>query len=455
MKRYGIVLGAGMGTRMKSSTPKVLHQIMGKGMIEHVINTLETINIEKIVVVTGHKAELVEEVLGSRVLYAHQSQQLGTAHATMMTHSHLQGLSGITIVTYGDGPLLTKKTLDELFAHHENTGAKMTLLSAHTEHPTGYGRIIRDNNACVVRIVEQKDATEEELEITEINSGVACFDNEVLFEGLAQVENNNSQGEFYLTDLVEIISNLGHKVEAVVCQDFTETLGVNDRVQLAEASRKMQHRINEKHMRNGVTIVDPLTTYIESDVEIANDTIIEPNVHLRGTTIIETGAVIGTGAQLTNAKIGANTYVQASVITDSEVGANTTVGPYAHLRGGSSVGEGSRIGNFVEIKNTTLGQGVKAAHLSYMGDANIGDRVNMSCGAIIANYDGKEKHQTIIGADTMIGSNVNLIAPVEIGANAYVAAGSTINHNVPDEALAIARARQENKLGYVVKQPEE
>jgi len=451
MKRYGIVLGAGMGTRMKSSVPKVLHQIMGKTMIEHVISTLEAINIEKTVVVAGHKAELVEEALGERVLYALQTEQLGTAHATMMTHGHLQGLSGITVVTYGDGPLLTKETLEELFSHHEKTGAKMTLLSAHTENPTGYGRIIRDNEECVVRIVEQKDATDEELKVTEINSGVACFDNEVLFEGLAQVKNNNSQGEFYLTDLVEIISNLGHKVEAVICQDFTETLGVNDRVQLAEASRIMRNRINEKHMRNGVTIVDPLTTYIETDVEIGNDTILEPNVYLRGLTTIESGVVIGAGTQLTNTKVGASTSINASVIVDSEIGANTTVGPYAHLRANSTVGEGSRIGNFVEIKNATLGEGVKAAHLSYMGDAEIGARVNMSCGAIIANYDGEKKHRTIIGTDTMIGSNVNLIAPVEIGANAYVAAGSTISDDVPDEALAIARARQENKLGYTKK----
>jgi len=450
MERYGIILGAGMGTRMKSSVPKVLHPVMGKAMIEHVISTLETINIEKTVVVAGHKAELLEKALGDRVLYALQAEQLGTAHATMMTHEHLKGLAGVTVVTYGDGPLLAKKTLEELFSHHEKSGAKMTLLSAHTDDPTGYGRIIRNTEGRVVRIVEQKDATDEELQVTEINSGVACFDNELLFEALSHVDNNNSQQEFYLTDLVEIISNMGHKVEAVVCH-FTDTLGINDRVQLAEATRIMQARINEKHMRNGVTMMDPLTTYIEADVEIGAEVVIEPNTHLRGTTIVESGAFIGTGTQLTNAKVGAGAYINASVVVDSEIGANATVGPFAHLRGESVVGKGSRIGNFVEVKNSTLGEGVKAAHLSYMGDAEIGARVNMSCGAITVNYDGKKKHRTVIGADTMIGSNVNLVAPIEIGANAYVAAGSTVNENVPNEALAIARTRQENKVGYMKK----
>jgi len=454
MKRYGIVLGAGMGTRMKSNLPKVLHQVMGKPMIEHVINSLEAINIEKTVVVTGHKAELIEQALGSRVAYALQAEQLGTAHATMMTHNHLRGLPGITVVTYGDDPLLMPETLASLFAKHESSGAKVTLLTNVVSDPFGLGRIIRDEHGQVLKIVEQKDGTPNELLVTEINTGVACYDNALLFEALEKVDNNNAQGEFYLTDLVEIVKGMGHKVESLVVDNLEGVLGVNDRAQLARNSRIMQNRINEQHMRNGVTIIDPLTTYIEADVKIEADTVIEPNVHLRGSTVIESGVIIGTNSQLTNARIGAGAQINASIITDSKVGAVTTVGPFAHLRGESVIGAGSRIGNFVETKNATLGEGVKAAHLSYMGDAEIGARVNMSCGSIIANYDGKKKHRTVIGSDAMIGSNVNLIAPVEVGANAYVAAGSTISDDVPSEALAIARSRQENKLGYTKKQEE-
>ena len=448
MKRYGIVLGAGMGTRMKSEMPKVLHEVMGKAMIAHVVDTLERIHVEKTAVVTGHKAEMVEACLGERVQYARQDQQLGTAHAVLTAKEILAHLDGTTVVIYGDGPLLTVKTLEQLFLKHEESGAKLTVLTAVTDDPFGLGRIVRQADGSVERSVEEKDATCEEQLITEINSGVACYDNRILFEALSKVGNDNAKGEYYLTDLVEIIIGMGHKVEAVVADDFEETLAANDRVQLANLTRIMRNRINKEHMENGVTLIDPLTTYIESDVVIASDVVIEPNVHLKGKTVIETKAFIGAGSQLVNAKIGAETQIQASYIFNSEIGANVTVGPFAYIREHAVVGSNSRIGNFVEIKKSNLGEGVKAAHLAYMGDAEIGDRVNMSCGAITANYDGKKKHKTVIGADAMIGSNVNLIAPVEIGEGAYVAAGSTVNKEVPADALAIARAKQTNKAGY-------
>ena len=451
MKRYGIILGAGMGTRMKSEVPKVLHQVMGKAMIEHATHALEQVQVEKVVVVTGHKAELVEACLGERAEYVMQKEQLGTAHAVMMAESVLAGEKGMTMVTYGDDPLLTDATLELLFTRHEASGAKMTLLTNTVANPFGLGRIIRDENNKVVRIVEQKDATSKELEITEINTGVACYDNEVLFEALKLVGNDNAQGEFYLTDLVEIIKEMGHAVESVVSENVDGILGVNDRVQLANNGRIMRERINKKHMENGVTFIDPATTYIETDVIIESDVILEPHVYLKGSTVIKAGAVIGMGTHLVHAKIGEGAHIKSSYITDSDIGSHATVGPFAHIRADASIGEKSRIGNFVEIKNAHLGEEVKAAHLTYMGDADIGSRVNMSCGAITVNYDGKKKYRTVIGADAMIGSNVNLIAPIEIGEGAYVAAGSTVNKNVPADALAIARSKQENKVGYAKK----
>jgi len=451
MNRYGVILGAGMGTRMKSEVPKVLHHVMGKPMIQHAVDALETLKVSKTVVVTGHKAELVEICLGNKVMYARQEQQLGTAHAVKMAENLLVDLPGTTIITYGDVPLLSVETIKKLFENHERSGVAMTMLTAKTNDPTGYGRIVRDATGKIVKIVEHKDASFEQLQIKEINSGVACYNNQLLFKALQKVRANNLQKEYYLTDLVEILVNAGQRVNSLTTEDFIETLGVNDRMQLAQANNNMKMRINKQHMENGVTIIDPATAYIEMDVQIGSDVIIEPNVHLKGSTVIDSGVVIGNGCNITDSHICAGTQILSSYISDSKIGANSTVGPFAHIRTGADVGEKSRIGNFVEIKKSILDEGVKAAHLAYMGDSEIGANVNISCGVITANYDGKNKYKTEIGANAMIGSNVNLIAPVKVGEGAYIAAGSTVTKNVPADALAIARTKQENKENYAKK----
>ena len=441
MNKYAVVLAAGKGTRMKSSLHKVLHQVLGKSMVDHAVTNLEKIGVDKIVTVIGYEAESVRAELQDRVEYAMQTEQLGTGHAVMMTKELLEGLDGVTIVTYGDVPLLTEQTISNLFDYHQSQKAAITILTACTDNPTGYGRIIRDEEGNVLRIVEQKDANTEELLVKEINTGVCCYDNKVLFEALTKITNNNSQGEYYLTDLVGIIRDMGLKVVAYVNEDFEETLGVNDRVQLAYAEKVLRKRINEFHMRNGVT-------YIGTDVQIGQDVIIYPGTMITGPSIIAKNVVIGANSQIINSTIGEHTTINASVISDSIIGASTTVGPFAHIRMHAEIGNKARIGNFVEIKKSVFKDGAKSAHLSYIGDAELGENVNMGCGSITVNYDGKNKHKTVIGANTMVGCNVNLVAPVTVEPNAYLAAGSTITKNVPEDALAIARSKQENKEGY-------
>lgn len=448
---YAVVLAAGKGTRMKSNLYKVLHTVCGKPMVEHVVENMEKLGVEKIVTVVGHGAETVQSELGNRSEYALQAEQLGTAHAVLQAENKLSNLSGTTIVICGDTPLITTETMSDLLNHHKQTGAKATILTAIANNPTGYGRIIRAEDGHVRSIVEQKDASAEEQLVNEINSGTYCFDNEALFKALKLVKNENAQGEYYLPDVIEILQKEGEIISAFAAKDFDEILGVNDRVALSQAEQIMRTRIAYHHMREGVTIIDPQNTYISSDAVIGADTVIQPGVIIEGKTTIGENCMIGPNSHIVSSGIGNGTTIHSSVVLSSEVGDQTTIGPFAHIRPQSELGNEVKIGNFVEVKKSAVGNGSKISHLSYMGDASIGSNVNIGCGTITVNYDGKNKFVTTIEDDAFVGCNSNLIAPVTIGNKAYVAAGSTITKNVPGEALAIGRARQENKEGYVKK----
>ena len=448
---FAVVLAAGQGTRMKSKLYKVLHPVCGKSMVEHVIDNINTLNTDRIVTVVGHGADMVKETLGDKSEYVLQAEQLGTAHAIQQAEQLLGGLEGTTLVVCGDTPLIRPETMQALFEHHQNTNAKATILTAMAENPTGYGRILRDENGQVSQIVEQKDASEEQRLVKEINTGTYCFDNQALFETLKLVKNDNVQGEYYLPDVIEILQTQGEIVSAYVTDNFDETLGVNDRFALSQAEELMRARINEHHMRNGVTIINPASTHISSEAIIGSDTIIKPGTVIEGKTVIGEDCVIGPNSHIINTTIGNRTTIHSSVLIDSTVGNDTAVGPFAHLRPESSLGDKVKIGNFVEVKKSSLGNNSKVSHLSYIGDAEVGQNVNIGCGTITVNYDGKNKFKTIIEDEVFVGCNSNLVAPVTLKEGSYVAAGSTITKEVPSEALAIARARQENKLNYVSK----
>ena len=451
MNRFAVVLAAGQGTRMKSKLYKVLHPVCGKPMVEHVVGQLEELKLQNIVTVVGHGAEKVRDQLGSRVNYVLQEEQLGTAHAVMQTQETLANNEGVTLVVCGDTPLITKETMDALLTYHEEKGAKATILTADADNPFGYGRIIRDENGRVQRIVEQKDASDDEQQVKEINTGTYCFDNKTLFETLQLVKNENAQGEYYLPDVVEILQKQGEVVAAYQTADFDETMGVNDRVALSKAEVAMKKRINEKHMRKGVTLIDPDATYISSDSVIGQDTVIYPGTTIIGNTTIGEEAMIGPNTEIKDSKVGDMTVVKQSVIHDSEVGNAVNIGPFAHIRPASQIGDEVKIGNFVEVKKAVMGHGSKASHLSYVGDAEIGKDVNFGCGSITVNYDGQKKYLTKVEDGAFIGCNVNLIAPVTVGKGATVAAGSTITDDVPNQALSIARSRQTNKEDYATK----
>lgn len=446
---YAIVLAAGQGTRMKSDLYKVLHPVCGKPMVEHVIDHIHALDADRVVSIVGHGAEKVEQTLGNKSEYALQEEQLGTAHAVQQAETVLGDLDGTTLVVCGDTPLISSETMEALLAHHREADAKATILTAIAEDPTGYGRIIRAENGDVVRNVEQKDATNEESAVKEINTGTYCFDNRVLFETLKKVKNENAQGEYYLPDVISILKSEGQKVAAYTTLKFHETLGVNDRVALAQAEKSMRHLIAEKHMRNGVTIISPEQTVISAEAEIGRDTILQPGVVIEGATKIGSQCVIGPNSHIKNSTVGDRTTIHSSVVMESIVGNETAVGPFAHLRPETDLGDHVKVGNFVEVKKSQLGDGSKVSHLSYIGDTTIGKKVNIGCGTITVNYDGKNKHQTTIEDNAFVGCNANLVAPVTIGKNSIVAAGSTVTKNVPENSLAIARARQENKEGYI------
>lgn len=451
--RYGIILAAGKGTRMKSSLYKVLHQVCGKPMVEHVVDQVVQAKATKTVVIVGFGAEKVQEYLGDRVSYAVQEEQLGTGHAVLQAKDLLEDLEGTTLVVCGDTPLLTAHTFETLMHVHETQQAKATILTAIAQDPTGYGRVIRDEYGNVLRNVEQKDATPEEAAIQEINTGTYCFDNKALFQALQQVTNHNAQGEYYLPDVIGILVSQGEKVAAYPMEDMNEALGVNDRVALSKAEAYMRQRINEHHMKQGVTFIDPLHTYVEASVEIGEDTVIEPGVVLKGKTIIGKGCVIGAHSVIRDSIIEDEVVVTSSNIEEAIMRKASNSGPFAHLRPKAELKERVHIGNFVEVKNAVIGQETKIGHLTYVGDADLGKHINVGCGTIFVNYDGKNKHRSIVGDHVFIGCNSNIVSPVTIQSDAYIAAGSTITKDVPAGALAIARSRQENKEEYARKLP--
>lgn len=436
---------------MKSKLYKVLHPVCGKPMVGHVLDVLDAIRADRKVVIVGHGAEAVKAYVGDRAEFALQAEQLGTGHAVLMAKPMLENEDGITVVICGDTPLIRPSSLEAMIRLHREQGAAATLMSATLSDPRGYGRVIRDAQDEVVAIVEQKDCTPEQDAVKEINAGTYVFDNRKLFAALAQVNKNNAQGEYYFTDVIAILRAQQEKMLAYCTDDESEWIGVNDRIALAEAEAFMRRRINREHMAAGVTLIDPSAVYIEKDVRIGADTVIYPGTILRGRTVIGEQCEIGPGSDITDSIVGDRVAVKHSVLSEAEVGDDSTVGPFAYLRPGTKLAAHVKIGDFVEIKNAKLAEGVKVSHLSYVGDAEIGKNVNVGCGAITVNYDGYNKHKTIVGDDAFIGSNVNLIAPVTVGPGAYVVAGSTITHDVPEGDMAIARERQVNKPGYAEK----
>ncbi|MDD6794905.1 MAG: bifunctional UDP-N-acetylglucosamine diphosphorylase/glucosamine-1-phosphate N-acetyltransferase GlmU [Clostridiaceae bacterium] len=450
MYKCALILAAGQGKRIKSNLPKVLHKVCGKEMVNHVIDNMRTAGIEDINVIVGKGAELVKEGTKDRkVSYSLQEEQLGTGHAAKCAKSFLEGKDGVVVVFPGDAPLTKVETIDKLFEEHIDKKNSVTLLSAYVDDPTGYGRIIRNGDE-VVKIVEHKDCNEEELKVNEMNAAMYCFDIKDLLSSLDELSNDNNQGEYYLTDVIGILKNKGKRVGAVVT-DYEDTIGVNSRAQLAEAEEILRNRINRKHLDNGVTLIDPKTTYIGVDVKIGQDTIIYPNNILEGNTEIESGCTLLQNNRIKDSYIESGVEIQSSVILESRVGENTTVGPFAYIRPESSIGKGARIGDFVEIKKSTIGDGTKVSHLTYIGDAEVGSGCNFGCGTVVVNYDGKAKHKTKIGDNSFIGCNTNLVSPVEVEDNTYIAAGSTITNKVKEGDLAIARAKQRNISGWVEK----
>lgn len=451
MFKCAAILAAGEGKRMKSDTPKVLHKVCGKEMVNHVIDIMRKAEIESVNVIVGKGADKVKKGTEDRnVSYSLQAKQLGTGHAVMCAKDFLANKTGVVAIFTGDAPLITEETVRNLLKFYEEGNYKGAILTSIIENPAHYGRVIRDSKGDVLKIVEAKDCSEEEYKVKEINAGMYCFDIEALLNSLDKLTNNTAQGEYYLTDIVQILQSEGLKVGAMVI-NYEETIGINSRIELAEAEVILRSRINKKHMENGVTIIDPNTTYIGSEVEIGRDTIIYPGNVLEGTTVIKEDCILYPNSRISDSIIEAGVTIQSSVIIESQIGEGTTVGPFAYIRPESVIGKHARIGDFVEIKKSSIGDNTKVSHLTYIGDAEVGSGCNFGCGTVVVNYDGKKKYKTIIGDNVFIGCNTNLVSPVEVKDNAYTAAGSTITSEVPEGALAIARAKQVNKEGWVEK----
>ncbi|CBH20602.1 fused N-acetyl glucosamine-1-phosphate uridyltransferase; glucosamine-1-phosphate acetyl transferase [Acetoanaerobium sticklandii] len=443
-----VILAAGQGTRMKSKIPKVLHKVLDKPMLDHVMEAAQVVTNNKPIVVIGHMSDMVREHLGDKAEIALQEEQLGTGHAVMMAEHYIDDEDEVLILC-GDTPLIKGETLKEM-TKIKSEGYAAVVMSAVEDDPTGYGRIIRDGSNDFMRIREQKDASEEEKAIKEINAGMYIIDGKLLKENLSKLSVNNAQREYYLTDVLEHIKNAGHRI-GVYQADKMEIMGVNSRLQLSEAERIMRLDVNKMHMANGVTLIDTNSTYIDKNVKIGRDTIIYPNCHIKGNSVIGEDCIIRENTTIEDSHIEDHVTIKSSTILSSKVGARTTIGPYAYLRPKTVLGEDVKIGDFVEVKNAEIGNGSKASHLSYIGDAIVGKNVNIGCGVVFVNYDGKNKFKSIVEDNAFIGSNSNLVAPVTVKEGGYIATGSTVTVDVPEGALCVARAREVIKEGWRTK----
>ena len=436
-----LVMAAGLGTRMKSRRAKVLHEVGGRPLIAHVVRTAQALDPKTILVIVGHQAEEVEQAVlaevGELASFAIQAKQRGTGDAVESARKQLEDSGSLVLLLSGDVPMIRAETLRKLIEHHRATAAACTILGVRLENPTGYGRIIRDEQGRFAKIVEQKDASDEERQVREINSGIYCFESKDLFDALKRVEPKNQQGEYYLTDVAEILNSGGRKVEVVIHTDPRELSGINTRAELAEFENLMRRNaIRRLMIESGVTFIDPSHAYISPEAEIGRDTIIYPDVAVEGKTVIGENCVIRAGARITNSRLGDDVVVKDhSIIVDSEIGSNCSVGPFAHLRMNATLEDTATVGNFVEVKKSRLKRGTKAMHLTYLGDATIGERTNIGAGTVTCNYDGTRKHETVIEDDVKIGSDTMLVAPVRVGARSVTGAGSVVTKDVPPDSL--------------------
>lgn len=446
-----VILAAGKGTRMKSDVPKVLHKVGGKPMLQYVMDAVQYAGAQKQVVVVGYLGEQVRAYVGDEVNIVEQKEQLGTAHAVLQAKEVLHDFDGTTMIVCGDTPLVDGQELKAFYEQHLASGAAASVFTAILEDATGYGRIVRDVSGNVLKIVEHKDATPEQLAIREINTGIYCIDNQTLFAMIDKIECNNAQGEFYLTDIIDLLVNDNRTVGAIRAKNADSTIGINSRHQLVQVESMMRERTLDRLMNEGVTILAPESTFIADDVQIGKDTVIYPFTWIEAGCTIGKRCQIGPNVRLQKAEIGDCNVIHFTYAHEVVIGDNCNVGPFAHLRPGTQLGDDVKVGNFVEVKNSWVGEGSKLPHLSYIGDADLGSRVNMGCGTITVNYDGKRKHRTRIEDNAFVGCNTNLVAPVTVGEHAYVAAGSTITKDVPPNALGVARAKQSNIEGWAAK----
>ncbi|MDW8106618.1 MAG: bifunctional UDP-N-acetylglucosamine diphosphorylase/glucosamine-1-phosphate N-acetyltransferase GlmU [Armatimonadota bacterium] len=449
-----IVMAAGKGTRMKSEQPKALMPLLGQPLTSYVLRALQAAGASPIVVVIGHGAEQVRQALGESYQYALQTEQLGTGHAVMQAMPYLPAKTDYVWVSVGDAPLITAEVFQALYEVAQRTNADCVLATAVLDDPTGYGRILRNEHGEVIGIVEEKDATPEQKRIREVSTSFYCFRVGALREALPRLNSQNAQGEYYLTDVVGILAQQGACVRTWQSPDPTVLLGVNNRWELAQAGHALRMRILKQLCLDGVTIVDPATTYIEPTVQVGRDTVIEPNTHLRGNTVVGEHCVLGPDLYLQDSMVGDRCHLFRSHIVGARIDSNVSVGPFAHIRPGTVLRSGVRVGDFVEIKNTEIGEGTKVLHLTYLGDATVGKNTNIGAGTITCNFDGERKHRTVIGDGVFVGSHATLIAPLTIGDGAYIAAASPITDDVPPESLAIARCYQTVKEGWVRKRRE-